>query len=599
MYDTVSEITTVVTEKEQEMDDLLKQMEDDFTDRYGLAEHTVDPGYEAYTSSAPRNFFDKVTDGVNRAELSIQIKLPDDASEGDRRKASVGEQYLFGALDEINRNFRGSEPPLREQIAFYENLRGWVVIRALVYTSKDRTVFDVIVWDMMHTTFEKGKNGNLWVANKRKLSKAQIKREYDIDINGKDAKLIDWFDEERNAIIIDDTFAKAPKKHKVGHCPVGVFAVGSMPTMQTKDFGSTLQHRGHSVWAASRNLYRPMDKVTERTMDRYERSVVGSIVHRSKDGKSSLPDGVDPYRTFQEIKLAEGEEIEPLKVPEAPPETAILASIITKDIDQSTLPYPLAYGGTKQAMSGAALGILVEGTKSVYSPRTSCKEQAYTWLCEELLGQYKERAKATDMRGFNADGSFFSLKVKPREIDPSWYVMVSVKPKMPRDMQADIMMALAATQKRGPGDIPLVSKQTAREDIIQLRDPDAEEDKVFEEMGEGLEPILISKVVAALKRRGKDDLARDVLMLLSPPAGAGGAGGGGPAGGGPGGGPGGMVQPQIPPELLMAVVEALGQNPETQPLAMAVVQAVQGGQQAGIPGEVPGQVPGQGAPGLG
>lgn len=572
MYDTEADITTLITEKETELKDLFEQMEEDFVERYCCAEYKADSGYESYTSSMPRNFFDKVSDGINRSELSIQIKLPDDATEKERRGASVGEQFLWGSLDEINRNFRGSEPPLREQIAFYECIRGWVSLRALVYQSKGQTVFDVLVWDILHTTWEKGKRDNLWGANKRKLSKAQIKAEYGMTINGKDAELIDWFDEERNAIIIDKVFAKKPKEHKIGHCPVGIFSVGSMPTMQTQKFESTIQHRGHSVWAASRHLYDPMNKITSRTMDRYERSVVGSLVHTSKDGKAALEDGVDPYRTFQEIKLKEGESIEPLKVPEAPPETAILHSIINRDIDQSTLPYPLSYGGTRQAMSGAALGVLVEGTRSVYSPRTSCLEQSYTWLCEELLSQYNERiSKSTAMRGFKPDGSFFSLKVKPSEIDPSWYIVVSAQPKLPRDKQAEIMMAIAATQKRGPGDIPLVSKQTAREDIMHLRDPDAEQDKVFEEMGEGLEPIMITKIVAALKARGKEDLAQDVLMLLQPP--------------------GGRAQPQVPPQLLQAAVEALAMNPETQPLAQAIMQVMQGGQATPSPGETPPETP--------
>lgn len=133
------------------------------------------------------------------------------------------------------------------------------------------------------------------------------------------------------------------------------------------------------------------------------------------------------------------------------------------------------------------------------------------------------------------------------------------------------MMSLSATQKRGPGDIPLLSKQTAREDIMQVRDPDAEEDKVYEEMGEGLEPIMIAKIAAALKKRGKEDLAQDVVMLLSPPE--------------------GRTQPQLPPELLAAAVEALSMNPETQPLAQAIMQAMGGQGQPPQGQATPGQQP--------
>ena len=557
MYDTEEEITRLVEDKEGEMSELREQIGGDF-DLYTLAEYEADTGYESYTSSAPRNFFDKVNDGINKADISIQIKLPDDATEKERKAASIGEQYLWGALAEIDRNFRGSEPPLRNQVSFHECLRGWVAVRALVYTSKDKTVFDVLIWDILHTTWERGKNGLLWAANKRKLSKAQVKAEYGLDIKGKDAELIDWWDEDRNAIIVESRFAKPPKAHNIGHPPIFISSVGSMPTLQTKEFESTLKYRGDSVWSTSRNLYKPMNKITSRTMDRYERSIVGSIVHTSPEGKSAIAPGTDPYRTFQEIKLKEGEKIEPLLLPTTPPETAILHSIVDTDISQSTLPYPLSYGGTRQAMSGAALSVLVEGTRSVFSPRTDLLEQVYTWLCEELLSQYKEGGIKTSVRGFEPNGKFFSVKIKPNEINTDWYIVVSARPKLPRDRQAEILMSLSATQKRGPGEIPLLSKQTAREDIMEIKDPDAEQDKIYEEMGEALEPIMIAKIVAALKERGKEDLAQDVLMLLSPP--------------------GQRPQPQMPPELLAAAIEVLGQNPQTQPLAQAMMQAMQGGQ---------------------
>ena len=568
MWDEVSEIANAVREKEQEIEELRTQMEEDFTERYTLAEYQAVAGYESYTSSEPRNFFDKVNDGINRAEMSIQIKLPDDVKEKERRAASIGEQFLWGALAQIDRNFRGAEPPLREQLAFYACLRGWVALRSLVYQLGEETIFDTLVWDILHTTWEQGKNGLLWAANKRKMSKAQIKAEYDIDITGKDAELIDWFDTERNSIIIGSDFAKAPKEHKVGHCPVGIFSVGSMPTMQTKDFASTLLYRGHPVWAVSRNLYDPMNKLISRLLDRYERSVVGSIAHYSKDGKKALPGGGNPWLTYQEIKLSTdaNESIEPLKLPDAPPETGALVSIMNKDIEQSTLPYPLAYGGTRQAMSGAALGILEQSTRSVYSPRTSVLEQAITWLCEEQLDQFnKQISTKTTMRGFTPDGKFFNIQVKPKEIDPGWYVVVSVQPKLPRDKQAEIFMALAATRPQGPGQLPLMSMQTAREEILRLRDPDAEQDKIYVEKGLSLEPILIANIAIALKEAGKPTEAEQILVLLKPP----GAGAG--------------AQPQLPPELVAAIVETLSMNPETAPLAQALMQAM-GGPQGPVQG---------------
>ena len=118
------------------------------------------------------------------------------------------------------------------------------------------------------------------------------------------------------------------------------------------------------------------------------------------------------------------------------------------------------------------------------------------------------------------------------------------------------MLALALTQKRGPEDIPLMAKATARERILLLQDPDSEEDKVLAEMGQALPPIMAANIAAALKRRGEDELAEQVMLLLRPPQ---------PK----------PSSPPLPPELIKAVVEALVAAGQGQ-LAGVFVQFVMG-----------------------
>ncbi|MCP8305336.1 MAG: hypothetical protein H3Z50_07740 [archaeon] len=561
-YENEGAILDLIKAKEDDLNDLRQQWEDDFK-LYTLEEYVPDDDsdnkiYEKYTSSQPRNFFDKVMDALTSAEISIQIKLADDAKQKDRDAASLGELYLFGALAAIDRRLRNmGEPPLRNSMSFLASLRGWIAQRALVYVEGKQTVFDVSAWDIMHTTWEAGSNGLLWAANKRKITKAQLYSEYGEEISSSEATLVDFWDEEINAIIVNDKFVKEPEAHEIGHVPVYVASVGSMPSLQDKNFKSTLPYRGDSVWSSSRKLYKPFNKLVSRTMDIYERAVVGSILHYSKGGDKKIVG--DPYKTFQEINLDinKEEDIKAFPVNQAPAETAVLHSIVNTDIQTSTLPYPLAYGGTKQAMSGAALGVLADATRSVYSPRTQVLSQAYTWLCEELLSQFKNNGAKSKLEGYDSKEHFFSVNVKPNNIDPSWFVNVEVRPKMPRDRESEVMMALSATAKRAADDIPLVSKRTAREDIMKIRDPDAEERRVLEEMGMGLPPIMATNIAKALKDAGRPEMAQDVMALMNP----------------------NIMRPYIPPEVLAAATEALGRNPETQPLAQLLSQAMSGGQQ--------------------
>ena len=67
------EIEELVKEKEEELNLLNEQQEEHF-DLLTLKEYVptdsdgnVMTGYESYTSSQPRNFFDKVTDALNRS----------------------------------------------------------------------------------------------------------------------------------------------------------------------------------------------------------------------------------------------------------------------------------------------------------------------------------------------------------------------------------------------------------------------------------------------------------------------------------------------------------------------------------------------------
>jgi hypothetical protein len=604
MIDDLDEIKTLVKDKETELEELRARMDSDF-DLFTLMPYeprdgagNTRKGYESYTSSKPKNIFHKVDDGLNRAALSIQIRLQENANEKDRRAASTGELYLFGGLHSVDQRLtRRGEPPLREGLGFLMCLRGWWALRALVYVPKGEkdVVFDVQPWDPLNTTWESGPDGLLWAAYKRMATKAQIRAEYGFEIAGKSEELIDFWCTEGNAVIVGTEWAKPPTEHNIGHVPVAVGAVGSMPTLQGRSTDSvngtnrdnTIQYRGDSVWSSSRALYEPINKQISTLMDIQKRASVGSLKHQSPAGSKEI-DG-DPYGTFRVIEMGLEEVLEPLTLPAAPAATGAIISVIDEDIQQSTLPYPLAYGGTREALSGRALAFLSDATKSVYSPRTGALAKAYTWLCNEMLGQFTKKGfKATELQGFKPDQTFFHVKVKPSDVNAAWYVEVKVEPRMPRDEEAEIAMSLAATQRRGPEDVPLMSKRSARENILQIRDPDAEEDRVLTEMGNALPPIMAARVAAAVKQAGDDEGAELLLRWMEsqglatapqgPPPGPPGGPPQGPPPAGPGPVPGGGPPPQggEPPEI-QVIKAVLAQLAElgAQELAEPLVQALQ------------------------
>ena len=602
MFDDLGEITTMIAQKETELEGLRTRMDDDF-DLWALVPYepkdeagNTRKGYASYTSSAPKNFFGKTLDGLNRAQMSIQIKLAEAANEKERKAASNGELFLLGGLHEVDRRqAQRGEPPLRQAMGFLECMRGWIALRALVYVPKGKTetVFDVRLWDMMHVTWESGPDGLIWAAYKRLATKAQIKAEFDITISGKEETVTDFWDVDGNSIIIGKEWGKEPTEHNIGHVPCFIGSVGSMPTLQARMSGNangnstngTIEYRGDSVWSASRGLYEPFNSQVSTLMDIHRRAATGSVKFKSPGGTKTIEG--DPWRTFTVIPMDLQDELEFLALPQAPPETAAILTLIDDDLQKSTLPYPLAYGGTREAMSGRALAYLGDQTKSVYSPRTGTQEQAYTWMCGEFLSQFKSKGnKPTEMRGYDQSGQFFQVKMKPNDINQAWYVEVKVEPRMPRDMEQEIMMSLAATQDR-PGTGPLVSLGTAREEFMLMRDPDAEETKIMIERGKNMPPIQMARIANAVKESG-DDEGADLIVSWGQSQGMGGpppeqsgttqpsevvsgqgtspATGPGPSSGDP---------PEV--QVIQAVLQAL-QAMGAEPLAQALAQAMDSGQ---------------------
>lgn len=531
IFKDASEILDMIKQKGSDLEELRTRMEDDY-DIYRLMEYESKSGYKSFTSTAPKNFFDKILDGVNRASLNIQVRTDesDDNSDDARDAANDAELFLIGILNDVDRRNRNRRKKgLRNSVAFMSCLRGWVALRVIIYVPKgeENTVFDVVQWDPMHTYWEDGEDGFVWAAHQRKASKAQIRKKYGYDIEGKDALVTDWWDGVNNLILVDGDFVKPPNAqsaHGLDHVPVFIGNVGDMPDLQTKDFtgdgstANTLKQQGESVFTTAKGIIEPRNEYISHLMDIAERSRSGSLLHYSKDGKKSLEG--DPFRTYQEIKLStdQDERIEPLELPHAPPEVGAVLGALDHDWQQSTLPYPLAYGGTQAAESGRALAIRIEATRSAYSPRTSLLREVYQWLCEELLAQFANPArgaKPVQLQGTNpkmdGDEAFFQVKKGPTDIQKDWVVEVSVEPRLPRDEEVEINMSIAATRSGPGGEQPLVAVRTARTDILHLRNPDREEQKVLLEMGRTMPAIMNRRIAKALSEAGDEESAALIM----------------------------------------------------------------------------------------
>ena len=570
--------------------EMATQQEDDFN-LLTLEEYQAKSGYQSYTSPAPRNDFLKVFHGINKAELTWQILTPDDAPQADREAASRGEALLTGILDRGDRALRKiGEPPLRSALSWYACARGVAGLKCLIYSNESHeTEISIRAIDPMHMAWESGVDGLVWAAYKYSVSKGEAKARWGVDLGGETATVIDFFDANINAVVLSagtveqskgDEFIKPPESHDIGHVPVWIGFASGMPTVFTSTDEPTLKHRASSVYSSSRNVYEPRNKQVSFIMDTAEKSVAGTLVYESETGQKQIQG--DPFGAWQVVLLAKGEKLAPLQPPEVPAASGVLLGVLNQDKQESTVPFPIGYGLDPQAHSGAALAMMNDNMRSVYGPFTSLLEDAYHWLAEEILGQFKAKGQKIFLQGFDAAGKFFEMDATPEDVQDNWYLSIKCEPKLPRDEAADIQMAMAASTP-GPDGDPLVSKLTAREKIVRLQNPDAEakriEAEVIARLIMRMPNIQIRRVANELLAKGDKEGAMELLASIPSPTAQ--DGGRGPIAGqgaapapAPAPGPAPMPGPQgaggIPPEVqnvIMAASQALGIPPE-QVMAM-------------------------------
>jgi len=581
--------------------DLIDQMEFDFN-LAALSKYEPEPGHLSYTTPKPKNDFQKVLNGVNKATLTWQIVTPGDAPQTQRDQASKGEELLTGVIDRADRRLRAvGEPPLRSSLSWFGCGRGIAALKCLIYTNDERdTEIDIRPLDPMHMAWERGVNGLVWVAYEYHIGKEEALERFGIELGDEDdGRVIDFFDRTINAVVLsyggasklkESQFVKDPTAHGLKGPPVWIGFVGSMPTVFTKDNGATLQHRASSVFASSRNIYEPFNKQVSFIMDVAEKSVAGTLVYESKEGKKTVKG--DPFANWQVIAIAEGEKITPLMPPKVPVESTAILAIIDRDKQESTVPYPIGYGIDTASHSGAALSIMNDSTKSIYDPFCALVADGYRWLCEEILTQFKTKGQKLNLQGFDVNGKFFVLDATPDDIQDDWYIQVTCEPKLPRDEAGELQMALAATNPRAPSGRPFLDDYTALEKIVKIQNPDAVIKRIDEQMTlrmiEQMPNYQIRKVAKALIDKGEVEAAQELLASIPAPPGAGGGqpgpGQGAPPQGAPQGQPGAQGQPLTPEELqklaaIAAQMQAQGQPvPQEIQAALAMSQQQPGGQ---------------------
>jgi len=500
-------IIDAVNTREKELADLRTRVENDYKlwrlEAYRLGK----PGeYDNYTSNEPRNLANKVIEKLASAPKQFRIPLDVDNEKKRRCKANA-ERFIYGCENLANSRLQSMlSPNIQSLSAFFSTLRGWIVKFAYIYKNeKGNTVIDIKLWDILQTTWELGASSLLWVCFTRMITKAQAQAEYDIDINGKETKLYDFWDDEVNAVIIDNKFVKEPQKHELDHIPIIILPVGAVPFIQSAQITDTIKDTGESIYGSNRNVYPQRNK-----MMTYRSTIVGQSVHNplaisSSGGHKTLERS--PYYKGAVVLLDSDkkEEIKPIFTPIVPRDIDALDAHIMRDISIGGMP-PIAGGELNFQLPYAGINLLIEAASSVLLPRQLAMEHAFNWMGRELLTQYAKGVFGK-LRLHGRDGSneAFDIELSPEDIEGDWFPETKLLPVLPEDKPSQYAMAQVAVQN------DLLSPETASDVLLGIRDPDLEQQKIRRAKAKKLPFILLTEMAKDFYDEGRPDIAQALL----------------------------------------------------------------------------------------
>ena len=518
---TTDEIEKAVKEAYDKELNLRTRMEADFG-KWRLTPYDRGTDYKSVTINKPRTLADLIIDFLVRAKRQIRIPI-DKELEAERDEMSNAERFLIGIL-KMNDLRLGAlvQPSLLEQIAWHSVVRGWYVLRAFITKDKNGATKPFVdVWDRLHTQYDIGAEGLLWVCHTRMVTASQIKAEYNVDIKTKKGQIYDFWDEEINSIHIKGVseFLKS-EEHGLDHIPCRIVTSGATPYIESETYQDTVKDVGESWLAANRDLNEPMNELASDLLTIVARGAKVPLKYEydsTKGGKPQLDES--PFKLDKDqvalvpLDVGKGDKIEPLIEPTMPKDAAAIMNIFGVMWQEGGVPESV-YGQMPFQMSGYAISRLQEAIGKALGNAQSAIEKGGDWLLRELLLQFsKDGFKPIKVEGRDSRDSYFQAELKPEDVKGDWFPEYRLVPRLPEDEMERFAMARIA--REGPE--PIMSAQSTLDRILKVQDPDLEQDLKLEEWGLSLPPVKLRRLAAVFIERGRLDLAQEVMDLLRQP----------------------------------------------------------------------------------
>ncbi len=376
------------------------------------------------------------------------------------------------------------------------NYRGRIAGRCILREEKGVFVPDVIPLDTRFFFTEEGADKMIWGAFETTRSRARLKQEYGKDIGRESEVVTDFWNSDINEVFIGDEKIKQDK-NKYGYPPFVLSIVPSGSMLQDADM---LEHRGESIFFPNRDVYPHYNFIASVLQTLTVMSFRGAMQFGSEAGPLAQKPEKPPFGVDVVIPTGLQDFFRQVPVNDINNAARLMYSMLEGALQQGSLS-DIFYGNLRFPLSGAALHTIFEPANMIFLPRLQALATYYQELHRMVIKQFIALGKTLKL-GEN------QREYLPKQLEGTYTLKYTYFSTSPLQDMANVSTAQAYGG--------LISDDTKRREILKIKDPDGEMQKIRDEMAEKLDPaIMLRRTIESLLEQKKDEEAALLIESLA------------------------------------------------------------------------------------
>lgn len=404
------------------------------------------------------------------------------------------EQFLediYYMVDEWlpKRKYPGMDAFINEQIC----IRGRISARSCIKIEESKGLLpDIVPLDTRNYADETDGNDLIWAAPTFRRSKALIERQYQkegdrfdkISLGNKYPEVVDFWNDEINVVFVDKQIIRE-QENPYGYvpfvsiiCPVGSF-------LNTKD---AEEHEGESIFWSNRGLWPEKNRLTTILQTISVDALFGALQYESTHGENMPKPSKSPYSPRTVHGIEKGGGYKPMPLNDIKNATRLVYAIVEACLQKGSLA-AIDYGTLAFPLAAVAITRLSASRDDIFIPRIQAKAMFYQALSRMIIKQCIGLKEKLEL-GREGSRNEYTAKDLGGDYTIQYHFFTDTK-------EQRIANLAIAHNSRG-----ILSDDTIRRDVMNLKDPDGEGVKVKAEEAERADEVLF------LFRRG--------ISLLTP-----------------------------------------------------------------------------------